>query len=494
MGHLADGGNGESSSPLADRSSASPPPPIRLKLGMKNARSHPVYSDSDDESDAATSTPAPKGKSKSKSEETDVHRSPPQKKQKTGKAKPRSSGSTSGPTLPAQHRKQYDWLQPSSASASHHGPPERLHSHPASSIADPDEARPSGDDSARESVPPPTDKERNSEARSEKGSEKKKTPARRRGADAPPGPGKNWRKGMKKGDPIPWKDGATFLGEPKMRSSPLGTPAQRASMSRDVSPEPIDAILFAAASRIDREPSPPFVLADAKVLGIPVFKNPIVTPKIPLGTFPKVTSFFAPFDNKPFRKETVCAWTKDERTITGVGGHMLKFKTWRPGPQSELGAVLQAQKEADRAAKEAKKKEKDGNASTVEATPERPMFTHSNSADSLTAGVPPAPGSAAGDDVGDRDDGASEMGDDDSVAGNLSMRESPIPAARIHHGGHGRGGASKRGRPRKSKLAQEIILPTEEEGTPASPGLDASAEPSAAAEGDMSDEKPAIPA
>jgi hypothetical protein len=81
-----------------------------------------------------------------------------------------------------------------------------------------------------------------------------------------------------------------------------------------------------------REPTPPsFVLADAKVLGIPVFPNPIVTPKLVLGTFPKITSFFAPFDKDPLCKEKTRDWAVQERTITGVGGGTLKFKTWRPG-------------------------------------------------------------------------------------------------------------------------------------------------------------------
>lgn len=80
-----------------------------------------------------------------------------------------------------------------------------------------------------------------------------------------------------------------------------------------------------------REGSPPFVLADASVLGFPVFANPIVTPSITLGPFPKVSQFFAPFDSKPFKKEKVRDWNVKEKTIVGVGGGTLKFKTWTPG-------------------------------------------------------------------------------------------------------------------------------------------------------------------
>lgn len=89
----------------------------------------------------------------------------------------------------------------------------------------------------------------------------------------------------------------------------------------------------------EREPSPPFVLADAAKLGIPVFANPIVSPKIALGPFPKVTQFFAPFDQKPFRKEKVREWSHAEKTIQGVGGGTLKFKTWSRGESSGVAGA-----------------------------------------------------------------------------------------------------------------------------------------------------------
>jgi hypothetical protein len=78
-------------------------------------------------------------------------------------------------------------------------------------------------------------------------------------------------------------------------------------------------------------PSTTFLLADAKAMGIPVFANPIGPPKLVLGNFPKVTTSFAQFDNKPFRKEKPRDWEFAERSVTGIGGAVLKFKTWRPG-------------------------------------------------------------------------------------------------------------------------------------------------------------------
>lgn len=91
---------------------------------------------------------------------------------------------------------------------------------------------------------------------------------------------------------------------------------------------------------IPRAPSPPFVKADPAVLGFPVFSKPIVPPKFNLSTFPKVSPVFAPInggDVGPFpRKERVRCWKFAERTIGGIGGSPLKFKTWIKG-ESERG-------------------------------------------------------------------------------------------------------------------------------------------------------------
>ncbi|KAL1409506.1 hypothetical protein Q8F55_003489 [Vanrija albida] len=453
-----------------DRSSASPPPhQIRLKLGSSSGKqsmaSKAAYSSSEGESDAP--------------ERKKDDRSPPTKKQRTSKGANKQP-KPAGPTLPAQHRKTYDWLQPSSASASHHGPPDREGREPR----DPPKPEPA---KVTPKAKKPREKKKKEEAVAEKvetdvdddvrsllgeefdslqgsvppeGKSKKAiaAAARRKAAAASgeAGPGRNWRKGLKKGDPLPWKE-ATFLGDGHkvMKSSPLATP-QRPAASTEGTPEPLDATVLAAAMRPRdaREPSPPFVLANAAELGFPVFSKPISAPKINLSPFPKITQSFAPFDNKPFRPEKVRSWAVADRSVVTIGGGTLKFKTWTRGPQSALGVVLEAQREADAAAKAAKRAAKEANNSGQESTPgpssapERPPLLHSPSADSVL----PVDGEA--------DDGASEMGgDDESVAG--SVRDSPAPSpAPIR----GRGAASKRGRPRKSKLAQEIIPTDQSDG------------------------------
>lgn len=116
------------------------------------------------------------------------------------------------------------------------------------------------------------------------------------------------------------------------------------------------------------------------------------------------------------------------------------------GPQSELGVVLQAQREADAAAKAAKRESKMNKDS--EPPPERPTFAHSLSNDSV-----PRAASVDGDNE-------SEAGDGDESA-IMSARESPAPSP----------AASRRrkapAKPRKSKLAQEIKPETDaDEATP----------------------------
>jgi hypothetical protein len=132
--------------------------------------------------------------------------------------------------LPAQHRKTYDWLQPSAAAASHSGP-----DRPDSSPLNSSDYYPSG----------------------------RKKSHKRRGADAAPGPGKNWRKGVKK-----W----VGVG----RADDRGVPPKRVESEASPEPRPVDTT--------------PFVLADATKLGHPVFSKPISATVITLGTFPKVSS------------------------------------------------------------------------------------------------------------------------------------------------------------------------------------------------------------
>ncbi|KAL7419675.1 hypothetical protein Q5752_005589 [Cryptotrichosporon argae] len=423
----------------SDRSSLSPPPPIKLRLGLKPPSMSTKASFSSDSDSAALPTSAAVSPKK---------RKPTSKRKNTGAAVGASAGAGAGvgapgPSMPAQHRKTYDWLQPGSASASHTGPPEREKERKKStggpgSAGTSADARSVDDELLEASGGGPPSVGSGGTPTGDGKKKRKKT--------SEPGPGKNWRKGIKKGDPLPWKETTPLFSEPKLpRPSPL---AASHSASNEATPEPLPlphytnaeqlarADLLAAQSPPPREPTPPFVLADPVKLGFPVFTKPIVAPKITLGPFPKVTAFFAPFDNKPFRKERVRTWTQAEKTVAGIGGSQLRFRTWRRGPQSELGRVLAAQKEADAQAARARKA---ADREEQQATARPPLL----SAVSSESGVPTL-GMLAAD-----DEDASEVGDDESVAGSA-------------RGGGGAGGggksANKRARPRKSKLAHEIIV------------------------------------
>lgn len=215
----------------------------------------------------------------------------------------------------------------------------------------------------------------------------------------------------------------------------MSTP-NRPSLSRDVSPESIgefiafshtiqltsdDTILAVATgstkrkAHVDdraRSPSPPFVLADAAKLGFPVFSKPIHQPKIALSSFPKVTNSFAQFDNKPFRKEKVREWTYSERTLPGIGGGTLKFKTWSRGPQSEFGVIAAQMKEAELLAKQRKKEAKEAeNREGSAVAAERPLFGHSQSSESVPQ-------------VGDDSEIVSEAGDADESVVSIASASS----------------------------------------------------------------------
>lgn len=130
----------------------------------------------------------------SSSDEDDMAKEPPAKKQRTKKApkdkereKERAGGEPSpGPQKPAPHRKTYNWLAPSAVGTSHHGPEGRsdraLSAVSASSpMVETESKRGSDADSARGSVPPEAKKK-----------------SRRKAPTGDAGPGKNWRKGMRK--------------------------------------------------------------------------------------------------------------------------------------------------------------------------------------------------------------------------------------------------------------------------------------------------------
>ncbi|ORY25812.1 hypothetical protein BCR39DRAFT_542835 [Naematelia encephala] len=363
--------------PLSDRSSLSPPPPITLKFGMKHATSAKAsYSSSssdeedidgdmdvdvDVEADVDAASGHPQGK-KSKSE-----------------------------TMPAQHRKTYDWLQPGTAAASHHGPPPRLSGW-----------TPEGGETATTPSTTVTSGVKKS--------------SKKRPGDAPAGPGKAWRKGLKKGMAIPWKEGGTFQAD---GSIGYATPAGSYPLSQEGTPEPPPIT----------EPPVPFVPADPALLDFPVYRKPIIAPKVILGNFPKVTAFFFQDnggDSGPFpRKERVRDWKLQERVMVGVGGGQLKVKTWHMGPPSELGRLLQAEKEAKDLAKARK---------SITSQAERP---------SMPSAQPSYEGERPEDD-------ASEIGDgEESNAGSVlaSTQSSKPPKTK----------STKPKQPRKSKLAQEIV-------------------------------------
>lgn len=188
----------------SDRSSLSPPPPITLRLGMKQAiAERAAYSSSSDED------------------------GPPSMKARTSPSKRFHPPAFEDPSMPAQHRTSYDWLQPSFAAASHHGPPERI-------------------------MPEIMSWSPSDEGEGKDGKGKKSH--KRRPDNAPPGPGKAWRKGLKKwvlpramiadgrGMPIPWREGGAFLGD-LCPAYPIGTlPGQATPRSQEGTPEPGECI------------------------------------------------------------------------------------------------------------------------------------------------------------------------------------------------------------------------------------------------------------
>lgn len=117
----------------------------------------------------------------SDSDEEDEHKEEPKKrpakKARTKAPTSSSANASAGPSLPAQHRKTYEWLQPSTASASHSGPPVRKRE---------EKKEEQIDDELEELLP-----------KDEAKDDKPRKSHKKRPADAP-GPGKHWRKGLKK--------------------------------------------------------------------------------------------------------------------------------------------------------------------------------------------------------------------------------------------------------------------------------------------------------
>ena len=344
------------------RSSLSPPPPLTLRLGPR-----PSASSSSNMPPAASSSKAGSIAHYSDSSDENESKPPPSKKAKKTKSKAHAQAASHSPTstasgpgdhvVPGPKRSKYDWLQPSTVGASHHGPPERAGS---TSIAKSNSGSGSGSGGWAPGEGIIAQVAGENEPRPEKKISLK--------VGKPPGPGKAWRKGVKK-----WVGPAMEVGVRSLTSSgqprpnavhaytPEGfsvphSPAQSASAeqvhpSRVLSPdaasgESLTAASFssltpdiygsnaapAPAALISRPPSPPFILADAAKLGIPVFKQPIAPPKFNLTLFPKVSPWFAPLNGGDVgtfpRKEHVRKWGQNQKTFVGIGGGTLKFQTW----------------------------------------------------------------------------------------------------------------------------------------------------------------------
>ncbi|WVW79959.1 hypothetical protein I302_101932 [Kwoniella bestiolae CBS 10118] len=469
----------------SDRSSLSPPPPITLKFGLKSAMAEKAsYSSSEDDDPLPIPPPNPPSKKKKSSTPSSTSKSSAKNKASSVTA----AGGT--PTGPSAHKKSYDWLAPSVAGASHRGPPEREKEKERERQGS--NGKITGWSPADEAIGGLLDDSPDTAAE-----KKLKKSHKKRSADAPPGPGKAWRKGVKKSmaNSVKAEDGL---------STPGGSPLVHAAtpISREVSPEPIELPPRMTVERpmvppiapTPRAPSPPFVLADAKELGFPVFPNPIHAPKIPLGAFPKVTQYFAPLnggDVGPFpRKEPVRSWTQGEKVIVGIGGGQLKIKSWAMGPPSELSRLVQADKEAKELARLAKIKSNNTTANTPTpnqgaTTPtveERPGLNTVNSFDASTSInvtpvlAPTDPAKEGEKEKGEKEETMSEIADLDELQLQSGQNTPPIPVpvpvtqttptpkTKVKNPGGGGGTKSKKGAaPRKSNLRQEI-LPLSGEG------------------------------
>jgi len=169
--------------PSHERSSLSPPPPLTLKFGLPPSAPHTsrpskaeraAYSSSEDD-EAGPSVPSVKPSSKAK-------------KPRLSRAKKRPAEATAAlepPVGQAAGRKSYDWLIPSFAGASHAGPSGRDMQEPAKKIPRLSETNDLEEQPMVIQSSPAQEKE-------SKRSHKKK-----RDSDVV-GPGKAWRKGIKK--------------------------------------------------------------------------------------------------------------------------------------------------------------------------------------------------------------------------------------------------------------------------------------------------------
>ncbi|WWC87688.1 uncharacterized protein L201_002580 [Kwoniella dendrophila CBS 6074] len=527
----------------SDRSSLSPPPPITLKFGLKSTTmaEKATYSSSeedqednedrveedDNDNDDPISIPPPKQPPSKKkklslstskpSSSTTTNSSNSKGKSKSNQEKEQKLSTTA--LASAAHKKSYDWLAPSVAGASHRRPPERerqnsLTGSTTSNGNSNSNSKITGWSPADEAIGGLLDDKDNDISKETNSPDitiekKPKKQYKKKAADAPPGPGKAWRKGIKKGmtTAVKAEDGL---------STPGGSPLIQAAtpISRDASPAPLEMPPRMIGEKPippvvvppPRAPSPPFILADTQELGFPVYPNPIHAPKVPLGNFPKVTQYFAPLnggDVGPFpRKEPVRNWTHSEKVMIGVGGGQLKIKSWFMGPPSELGRLVQADKEAKELARLAKIKSNNtnkenaqsggtatptgGGTSNLDPNENRPSLTTANSFDNSNSNLPtpelaptiiPAAVVDTNSDVNKTKDNNNDeetmselmdLDDNESLIPQ-SGTTTPVPATttsttkiKMKITSPSTGGKTKKNVPRKSNLRKEIIVQSED--------------------------------
>lgn len=268
---------GHSSPPMSPGTQPAAQPPVTLKLKHSMA-DRANYSSSEEEEegeeeqlaeDRLSTSPPPKRK---KLSSTPTNSSAASKGKQSIKLtlgpqhahlqQPSSSSSASAGSAANQGKKSYDWLQPSAAGASHSGPPERERERERSALSPGDlpSALSPGDlpipsvsvasaasgsstkslgmspaeeaigglldesvddnTSTNDNGDPSTLKKENQSAPKAKRSHHKK-----KASDAPPGPGRNWKKGMKK-----W----VYTSSPLCFSlpNPLGLPSCKGKYSR----------------------------------------------------------------------------------------------------------------------------------------------------------------------------------------------------------------------------------------------------------------------
>ncbi|KGB78445.2 hypothetical protein CNBG_4283 [Cryptococcus deuterogattii R265] len=249
---------------------------------------------------------------------------------------PSSSSSTSAGSAANQGKKSYDWLQPSAAGASHSGPLERererersAHSPgdlpvPSASVASaasnsstkslgmsPAEEAIGGllDESVDDNIVISSSNNNSDLPTLKKGKEtvpKAKRSHHKKASDAPPGPGKNWKKGMKKA-----ASGASGV-KLENEGTPASTPAFSA-ISRETSLDPLGLPSPRLAPETQSTTTTP---APAPPLQLPVLPPrplspptppPSASPFSPIPSFlPKSTSARSP-KSLPFSHQSTVA-------------------------------------------------------------------------------------------------------------------------------------------------------------------------------------------